>query len=72
MAMAIGNYLTVAETAELLGVSVMRVYQLVDEERLKVERSGRQIYIAREEAAKFAKKPRAAGRPKKILKSPVD
>lgn len=64
MSMAIGNYLTVAETADILGVSVMRVYQLVDEGRLTAERSGRQIYIARDVAVKFSKKPRAVGRPK--------
>ena len=55
--------LSVAEAAERLGVSVVRVQQLCKAKRLG-QLVGKVYVIPEEELKKFAKKPRPAGRPK--------
>ena len=62
--MAIGNYLTTAEVAEMLNVTPMRIHQFVRGKRLAATRVGKQLFFERHIVAKFAKTPRINGRPK--------
>ena len=55
--------LTPAEAAEVMGLSRVRVYQLINEGRLPVERHGVVILIRRDDAE--AHVPRPIGRPRK-------
>ncbi len=67
--MAVGNLLTTAEVAALLGVSTMRVSQFVAEERLLPrQRVGTAMLFEKKDVAAFAKKPRKRGRPAKKQK----
>lgn len=63
--MAIGNYLTTEDVAEVLGVTPGRVRQFVVDGRLKPEKKiGQVLFFDAEKVAEFAEKPRNVGRPK--------
>lgn len=60
-------YLSVRETAEILGVTDRRVLQFLDEGRLRgARRFGKSWAIQASEVERFAKEPREPGRPKPI------
>lgn len=63
--MAIGNFLTTVEVADILGVSRRRVLQFVDEKRLepKGEAGSAWLFDSRE-VRQFSKEKRQTGRPK--------
>lgn len=63
--MAIGNYITTSEAAEVLGVSNIRVRQFVAEGRLTRYMVGRTILLDRDEVKEFADQERPTGRPRK-------
>lgn len=58
--------LTTSEAAKRLKVSVRRVHQLIDEQRLPAEKMGRDYFI-KEEDLKLVE-VRKVGRPKKATK----
>lgn len=62
--MAIGNFLTTRETAEIVGVSENRIRQFAVDGRLPGQRIGIQLFFDRDVVRKFSKKPRKNGRPK--------
>lgn len=64
--MAIGNFLTTVDVADILKVSERRVLQFVKDARLKpVDNVGGSYVFAKGEVTKFASKPRRGGRPRK-------
>lgn len=58
------NYLSVAEAAELLGVSRQRVYELVDLDILKAERIGNHVVLDKKQVLKRKEQNPQPGRPK--------
>lgn len=63
--MALGNYLTTDDVAEILDVTPGRVRQFVVEGRLEPEtKIGQVLFFDEEKVAKFRKIPRNPGRPK--------
>lgn len=61
--MGIKGNLTVREAAEVLGVSIDRVYQFARDGRLKGARIGRMILFPERQVRQFAKIERRPGRP---------
>lgn len=60
-----GDWLNTAQAADVLGVTSIRVRQLIAEGRLKPTRVGSVYLLLRADVEAFAKKPRAPGRPAK-------
>jgi excisionase family DNA binding protein len=69
MEMAIGNFVTTQEAADILGVTDIRVRQIVQDGRLTRHNAGRMILLDKREVQEFAKEDRPAGRPKKSSNS---
>lgn len=66
--MAIGNLITVAEAAEIIGVSDVRVRQFIAKGRLKPAQTvGKMHFLDAAAVRKFAKKDRKPGRPKENI-----
>jgi excisionase family DNA binding protein len=64
MEMAIGNLITTAEAAEIIGVSKARVLQFVQDGRIKVKESvGSNYLFDARQIQSFAAKERKNGRP---------
>ena len=63
--MAIGEYLTTAEVADLLGVTTGRVRQFVKDKRLPGRSIGTMLMFHERDVRRFAKEPRPNGRPPK-------
>jgi len=59
--------ITTNEAAQILGVSVGRVRQLVTSGQLQGEKSGRDYMVSHDSVRARAEKPRQAGRPRKEL-----
>ena len=57
------GYVSLKQAAKILGVSVSRVYQYVDEERIAAVRAGHNIMLSREAVEQF--KPDVSGRKRK-------
>ncbi len=57
------GYVSLKQAAKILGVSVSRVYQYVDEERIPAVRAGHNIMLSREAVEQF--KPDVSGRKRK-------
>jgi hypothetical protein len=69
MAMAIGNFLTTLEVAQVLDVTPGRVRQFVTEQRLEpTQRVGHILLFDRKSVEAFKQIPRPAGRQKKDAK----
>jgi len=65
-----GDWITVAEAADLLEISKRRVQKLIEEERLKATRMTPRLYLLlREDVLAFAKEDRPPGRPTDKKKS---
>jgi excisionase family DNA binding protein len=62
------NYLTTKEAASRLGVSVIRVRQFAEKNRIKSIRLGPIIVFESSDIEKFAAIPRIHGRPKEKRK----
>jgi len=62
------NYLTTAEAAKAIGVSVIRVRQFAQNGRIKSHRLGPIIVFESSDIEKFAAIPRVHGRPKENKK----
>lgn len=60
-----GNWVSVTDAAELLGLSRRRVHDIIRDGRLKPTRVGSVYLLLRSDVEKFAKKPRKSGRPRK-------
>jgi hypothetical protein len=66
MSMALGNFLTTAETAKALDLSICRVHQFVSKKRLTpAQKVGSLLFFDKETVEEFKKTPRKHGRPKK-------
>ena len=63
-----GNYMTTAEAAKALNVSVIRVRQFAEKGRIKSHKFGPVIVFDSNEIEKFAAIPRVHGRPKEKRK----
>jgi excisionase family DNA binding protein len=57
------GYVSLKQAAKILGLSVSRVYQYVDEERIPAVRAGHNIMLSREAVEQF--KPDVSGRKRK-------
>lgn len=63
--MAVGNFLTTVEVADILGVSRRRVIQFVHAKRIKPSgEAGSALLFDSREVREFAKEKRKTGRPK--------
>lgn len=63
--MPLGEYLTTADVAERLGVKESRVRQFCLAGRLEPTKIGTQLFFDKAVVARFARKKRRPGRPKK-------
>lgn len=63
--MGSGDWLNTAQAADVLGVTSIRVRQLIAEGRLKPTRVGSVYLLLRSDVEAFKKQKRAPGRPKK-------
>lgn len=61
--MAIGNFLTVTEAAEILRVSEIRVRQFFNRGRIPGRRAGQQIFLEADKVKEFSREERPPGRP---------
>jgi excisionase family DNA binding protein len=64
MSVAIGEYLSTAETAEAIGVSPGRVRQFAIQGRLAAKKIGTVLFFKTQDVKDFAKSKRLPGRPK--------
>jgi excisionase family DNA binding protein len=62
---SVGDWLTLTESAKLIGITKGRLSQVVASEGIPFVRIGRQVMILNSDAAAFKRTKRAPGRPKK-------
>jgi excisionase family DNA binding protein len=63
-----GDWISVTDAAEILGLGRRRVHAIIEDGRLKPTKVGSVYLLLRSDVIAFAKKPRAPGRPKKPKK----
>jgi len=59
------DLVTVAEAAEMLGVSPPRIYQFISDGRLDPIKPQRDVFLDKTQVETFAKHERPTGRPRK-------
>lgn len=62
--MALDDWVTTAEAADIIGVSKIRVLQFFHEGRFSGERVGQQLLFRRADIKAFARQDRPHGRPR--------
>jgi excisionase family DNA binding protein len=62
--MALDDWMTTSEAAEIIGVSKIRVLQFYHEGRLNGERIGQQVLFRKADVRSFARQDRPHGRPR--------
>ena len=63
--MPTGDWISVTDAAEILGLTRRRVHDIIKDGRLKPTRVGSVYLLLRADVVAFGKAPRSPGRPKK-------